>query len=76
MNQYKHSLIKLWHFHRCSDEGIPLERQQYDQETERRRTNLSQGAIIIDKPDEPAQPLFPRGQLACEIMVRPDDFSV
>lgn len=31
-----YSLIKLWHFRRCTDEGIPFERQQYDRETERR----------------------------------------
>ena len=47
-----------------------------DQESERHHTNLSQSAIIIDEPDEPAQPLFPRGQLVCKIMVRPDDFSI
>lgn len=39
-------------------------------------TNLSQCAVIIDKPDEPAQSLFLRGQLVCKIMVGPNDFSI
>lgn len=57
--------------HWCTSEAL----HRYDQEIEH-HTNLCQSAIIIDKSYEPAQALFPRGQLISKIMVRPDDFSI
>lgn len=58
-----HSKLNLVRFHLCGDESASS--GKHDRESKWCHTDLPQSAIIIDKPDEPTQPLFPRGQLVC-----------